>query len=630
MNSEKKMKVLCTILLSIFLVISGVFIASKCAFTGEEPALADSDTEATYNENEVVLPVSQKQISISEIEDNMFVQGEYDLKVIPDKYNTGCHGDLYKVNGDKELNGITTAYSGGSLILDFYYRNQTASEDIVLENYDFSDYPIAIYHEDKIKNRKIKIIFNNCKFSCFSNGRPKSDVFSYEFNDCSFTGFHGSNASFNRCRFGGSYNDGLTPFSSITVKDSYFADFTSDDSKGSGLHSDGTQMYGYSDSMVKNVLFSNCRFEVPAVQSTTSTSSVNACIMLQLEYNDGDNINFEDCILNGGGYTIYAWTKFDNLKLTNVNFKNIRVGDAKLYGNIYPKIGENVVFKDVTDQDALYVSSVWNDGSKIHVIVSNDTDEERILRVVSGTVVTEYVIKPCLGGFKLRYENFDTPFEEFPFDIDISIDSKADYVVCFDVTDGNEKQIRYVSFNENRTYYRANMNIITETIGSVSEVEDLSSSVEEYLIQGECGKDISYYLDSAGVLKIEGKGIMNNYDSIHPAPWMEYSEKVVSLEISDGITQIGSQAFRNLKNIKKVTIPKTVTRINSNAFIGCGLLSEITLYSGLTSIDKYVFHGTGLVKCTFYGSETEWNAINIKDYNNPLLSCKKTFAGNQG
>ena len=208
------------------------------------------------------------------------------------------------------------------------------------------------------------------------------------------------------------------------------------------------------NSMVKNVLFSNCRFEVPAVQSTTSTSSVNACIMLQLEYNDGDNINFEDCILNGGGYTIYAWTKFDHLKLTNVNFKNIRVGDAKLYGNIYPKIGENVVvisvnnndnvnkyyiivnkqekevikektdnvvFKDVTDQDALYVSSVWNDGSKIHVIVSNDTDEERILRVVSGTVVTEYVIKPCLGGSKLRYENFDPPFEEFPFDIDISI-----------------------------------------------------------------------------------------------------------------------------------------------------------------------------------------------------------------
>ena len=54
------------------------------------------------------------------------------------------------------------------------------------------------------------------------------------------------------------------------------------------------------------------------------------------------------------------------------------------------------------------------------------------MRVVSGTVVTEYVIKPCLGGSKLRYENFDTPFEEFPFDIDISIDSKADYVVCFD------------------------------------------------------------------------------------------------------------------------------------------------------------------------------------------------------
>ena len=493
------------------------FYCKLSAYSEEKETLTESEKVIEYTEENASSLVNQRdsflepQKSIDnnyEQEGTQIAPSDNDIRVIPDRYNTGCKGDLYRINGDKTINGVSIVYSGGNLVFDFYYRNTNISGTVVIENCDFSDYSVVIYHESAIKGRKIKLVFKNCNFSGFRNGRPESDVFSYEFYDCSFVGFNGSNAIFCNCRFGGSYNDGIVPFSNITVKDSYFLDFAPTESLTNGLHSDGTQMYGYSDSKVQNIIFSNCRFEVPAVLNTGCTSRVNACIMLQLEFNDGDNIKIEDCIINGGGYSIYAWSKNDNYKLTNVIFKNIKIGDAKLYGDIYPRVGDNVEFTDVVNQDLLYVSSVWNDGEYTHVIVSNDTNTDRIIRVVTGAGSYDYVIKRCLGGDELRYDNFNKDFEEFPFDIDIQIKADADYVICFDVTNGYENQIRYVSFDGNPTYYNSN-NIVDMASTELLPDEEIKTAI----IEGKCGENISYYLDKDGSLIIDGIGEMNNYHS---------------------------------------------------------------------------------------------------------------------
>lgn len=142
--------------------------------------------------------------------------------------------------------------------------------------------------------------------------------------------------------------------------------------------------------------------------------------------------------------------------LSEVYFTNIKVGDAKLFGNFYPGASDNAVLTNIVDQNSLYVSSVWNDGNAVHVIVSNDTAKERKLRVVTGLGTRDFTIPACMGGNVLRYDVKDVPFEDFPFDIDISVGSNNDYVICFDVTDGNEKLIRYVSFDGKPTYYTIN------------------------------------------------------------------------------------------------------------------------------------------------------------------------------
>lgn len=118
---------------------------------------------------------------------------------------------------------------------------------------------------------------------------------------------------------------------------------------------------------------------------------------------------------------------------------------------------------------------------------------------------------------------------------------------------------------------------------------------------------------------------MYDYNSNHPAPWLEYSDKVVSIEISDGITQLGTQVFKNLSNVKDVKLPQSLIHIRANAFIGCSGLRNVYMYSGVTSIDEYAFHGAWLNKCTYYGTEDEWNAIIIGDHNDPLMTCEKEF-----
>ena len=382
-----------------------------------------------------------------------------DERIISDKYNTGCKGNLTVLDGETSIEGITVTYSGENMVFDFFYKNTEAAGEYVIKNYDFSKHPISVYHESEVTDKKIKLIFKNCRFSNFSTGRQESEVFSYEFINCSLNMFAGSNTLFSKCAFGGSYYDGIVPFSNITVKDSYFSNFVTNDPKGNGQHTDGTQMYGNADTKVQNVHFKNCRFEIPAIQLSDKTSYINACIMLQMEFNDAKNVVVEDCLINGGGYSIYAWAKKDDLSLSKVYFRNLKIGSAKLFGNVYPKIDENVVFDNVSDQDSLYVSSVWNDGGKTHIIVSNDTGQERVLRVVTGNGTKDYAIEPCLGGKELRYDTTDQEFEDFPFDIDIAVEKSNDYVICFDVTDGYEKQIRYVSFDGNPTYYIMNNSI---------------------------------------------------------------------------------------------------------------------------------------------------------------------------
>ena len=75
-----------------------------------------------------------------------------------------------------------------------------------------------------------------------------------------------------------------------------------------------------------------------------------------------------------------------------------------------------------------------------------------------------------------------------------------------------------------------------------------------------------------GLMTISGKGAVPDYAQ-GEAPWLE--EEVFSIIIEDGITALGSNAFRGMKKLQDVIVGRGVTDISATAFNDCPGLSEV-------------------------------------------------------
>lgn len=89
--------------------------------------------------------------------------------------------------------------------------------------------------------------------------------------------------------------------------------------------------------------------------------------------------------------------------------------------------------------------------------------------------------------------------------------------------------------------------------------------------------DINWSLDASGKLTVTGKGKIPDYScgNKSAAPWNDVKDKILAIEISEGITEIGINAFRACENLKSVTLPDSLFRIHAYAFWNCIRLKEI-------------------------------------------------------
>ena len=86
------------------------------------------------------------------------------------------------------------------------------------------------------------------------------------------------------------------------------------------------------------------------------------------------------------------------------------------------------------------------------------------------------------------------------------------------------------------------------------------------------GSNLTWTLDSDGVLTISGSGDMYDYGyGSSDAPW---HGRVKSAVIAEGVTSIGGCAFYDCRSLTSVTIPDSVTRIGSFAFDNCRSLTR--------------------------------------------------------
>ena len=119
---------------------------------------------------------------------------------------------------------------------------------------------------------------------------------------------------------------------------------------------------------------------------------------------------------------------------------------------------------------------------------------------------------------------------------------------------------------------------------------------------GMCGDNVTYTLDSDGLLTISGTGAMSDYSWGGYIPWKDSSVK--SVVISDGVTSICDRAFDGCEGLTSVTIPDSVTSIGWSAFYNCTGLTNITIPDSVISIGDSAF-----AKCTGLTSITIGNAV---------------------
>jgi len=114
---------------------------------------------------------------------------------------------------------------------------------------------------------------------------------------------------------------------------------------------------------------------------------------------------------------------------------------------------------------------------------------------------------------------------------------------------------------------------------------------------GKCGDNLTWTLDSDGLLTISGTGDMTDWASADKVPWAENVDSIKELNLTSGMTSIGSFAFCGCSKIGEDTIfgsiyvPDTVTKIGSSAFSGCSKVSRVRLPSGVNTIGDDAFNG---------------------------------------
>ena len=195
---------------------------------------------------------------------------------------------------------------------------------------------------------------------------------------------------------------------------------------------------------------------------------------------------------------------------------------------------------------------------------------------------------------------------------------------------------------------------------------------------GSCGDNLTWDIGADRTLTISGIGAMLDYeyttddngDRHTTAPWYAYSP--TKLVIEDGVTYIGHYAFLGCGLTGSVTIPETVTGLGWESFGLCGGLTDVTIPASLTKIRYGTFNGcTGLTSvvipegvpmidgiafagCTgltsivipesvtkiewgafkecgsledvyYAGNKTQWDEIEIAEYNEPLLNAAIHF-----
>ena len=84
-----------------------------------------------------------------------------------------------------------------------------------------------------------------------------------------------------------------------------------------------------------------------------------------------------------------------------------------------------------------------------------------------------------------------------------------------------------------------------------------------------------------------------------------------TLDIPDSVTEIGDSAFSGCVSLSSVTIPESVKSIGAGAFDGCDSLRQVTIPVSVTEIGSRAFGDIHLKDVYYAGTEEQWAAVTL-------------------
>ena len=137
---------------------------------------------------------------------------------------------------------------------------------------------------------------------------------------------------------------------------------------------------------------------------------------------------------------------------------------------------------------------------------------------------------------------------------------------------------------------------------------------------GVCGDNVFWYLDGS-TLVIYGSGPMYNYSTSGPEwgvptqqpPWVRYIDQITAVDIQEGVTVIGADAFSFFEKISgAMIIPEGVVRMEGWAF---QMTNVTTFYlpKSLQVLELGALAANAPPDVVYAGTEEEWNMISIED-----------------
>lgn len=314
----------------------------------------------------------------------------------------------------------------------------------------------------------------------------------------------------------------------------------------------------------------------------------------------------------------YALTGDGTLITFTFNVKDDASGNAELNFTAYKMYDEN----------GISLSPTATNG---HISIAEKVIENPSLSVIGGTVNAGEIISVPVkisntdsvynGNFTLQYDSslltaesytYGSIFDEHTKNCNLNYQSTGDqirftfsgaYPLTGDGTlvtftfkaNENVSGNAALNFTAYKMYDENGISLSPTAENGIIEVNKNGSNI----ITGQCG-DNAYYIFNieTGTLTLNGYGEMNDFSSLgdgkYSRPWDSYTNDIMNIIISDGITSIGQYAFTECINIREVIFPESIKSINGYAFMNCSNLNYVEFDNKEIDIHQYSFFESGV------------------------------------